>query len=157
MAVIHTITVNYEVKETSLDGKSSAQDKFTFNKSYTFTDAAGVLGATKMWADTRTLTGTESLDLAGGVVDKLGNTETFTKARSLLVHHDDTTGTITLGGGTNPFVGLFTGTIVLGADGLCLIVNPTSAGGAVTAGTGDLLQVVASDASTDYNIALAGE
>jgi hypothetical protein len=157
MALIHSITVNYEVKETAADGKSAGQDKFTFNKSYTFTDAAGVLGATDGWGDTRTLTGTESLDLAGGLTDKLGQTETFTKVKSLLVHHDGDTGTLTLGGGSTPFVGLFTGTIILGADGLCLIVNPTSAGGAVTAATADLLQVVASVAATDYDIAIAGE
>jgi hypothetical protein len=157
MAVTHTISVNYEVKEVSSDGKSVGQDKFTFNKTYTFANAAGVLGATKMWADTRTLTGTESLDLAGGVVDKLGNTETFTKGKSFLCHHDGATGTLTLGAGSTPWIGMITGTIILGADGLCLIVNPTSAGGAVVAGTGDLLQVVASVAATDYDIALAGE
>jgi hypothetical protein len=157
MSVICNITVNVEMKETRADGKAQGQDRFIFRKSYTFANQAGVLGATKCWGDTRTVTGTDPLDISGGVVDQLGQTETFTKGKVLLVHHDDTTGTITVGGGSAPYVGLFSGTITLGADGLVLIVNPTSAGGAVVPTTGDTLQIVASVADTDVDVAFAGE
>lgn len=158
MSVITNVTVTVEMKETSVDGKAAGQDKFNFSKTYTFVDAAGVLGATKCWGDSMDTTTTPtSLDLAGGVVDKLGQTETFTKAKVFLGHHDGETGLVTFGGGSNPFVGLFTGTIPLGADGLVLIVNPTAAGGTVTAGTGDLLQVVASAGTIAADAAIAGE
>jgi hypothetical protein len=157
MAVTTTVTVTVNTRETLVDGDNTAQDKFSFTKTYTFADAAGVLGATKVWADYRTITGTDTLDVAGGVVDKLGQTEAFAKEKMLLLHHGGSTGTLTLGGGSNPAVGLFTGTIPLGADGLVLIVNPTAAGGAVTAGTGDVHQIVASVAATPATIAAAAE
>lgn len=157
MATRLTVTVTVSMVEVLTDGAIISQDKFPFTKTYTFVDATGDLGSPKVWADEMSVTGTQSVDIAGGVTDKLGQVETFLEEKLLLVHHGGATGTVTVGGGSNPAIGLFTGTIPLAADGLVLIVNPTATGGAVTAATGDLHQLVATVAATPVTMAVAGE
>lgn len=144
-------------KELITDGHGSSQDNQVVADTLTFVDAAGALGVTAQWKDSRTLTGTESLDLAGGVTNRFGAAKTFTKNKVFYVKNTSESGTITVGGGSNPFVGWFTGTIVLAAGEIMSFGSPTASGKAVVAGTGDLVQVVASVSSMTYDIVILGE
>lgn len=157
MSLVDTLGIQIVCKETLVDGVGLGTDSQPVSDSITFANAAGALGVTKRWGDSRVLTGTDSLDLAGGVTDRFGVVKTFTKNKLLYIKHTFATGTLTIGGGSNPWIGWFTGTIVLNPGGILLFVDPTSAGKTVTAGTGDLLQIVASVASQTYNIVVMGE
>lgn len=157
MGISTTAGVSIAIRETTTEGGGSAQDKYAVNETTTFLDAAGALGAPNQWNDQRTnATTTESHDLAGGVTNRLGEVMTFTKIKGIFLWHRGTSGTLTIGGGSNPFIGHGTGTVVLRAGGKFLWLDETAGGGAVTAATGDLLQVVGS-ASILYEIAIWGE
>jgi hypothetical protein len=157
MALSTQVSIGVSVKETTVEGGGAAQDKYTVAATSSFTDAAGALGATDQWNDQRTnATTTESLDLAGGVTNRLGEVKTFTKIKGLFFWHRGESGTLTIGGGSNPFVGHGTGTIVLRPGGKFLWVDESAGGGAVTAATGDLLQVVGT-ASILYDVVIFGE
>ena len=157
MSVSVQTSIGISIRQRTSEGGGSAEDKYSVNESTTFVDAAGALGATRQWNDQRTnATTTESLDLAGGVTNRFGMVQTFTKVKGLFVWHRGASGTLTVGGGATPFVGLGTGTIVLRPEGKFLWVDESAAGGAVTAGTGDLIQVVGT-ASILYEIAVFGE
>ncbi|MEJ7637474.1 MAG: hypothetical protein WKF75_05635 [Singulisphaera sp.] len=87
MAVLARVTVAVELRESVGGGGIAGEDRLNFSQQYQFVDAVGPLGVTKSWGDERTLTGTEWLDLNGGVVDRLGQTEAFTTGKVLLVHN----------------------------------------------------------------------
>lgn len=157
MSLTTELLLNLTTKEALVDGSEIVQMSKKISKSINLADLAGALGATLRFADTRTLTGTESLDFAGGVTDKLGNTKTFAKNKLLYLENTFTSGTITVGGGSNPFVGWFSGTIVLEPGEFVLFFSPTAAGKPVVGGTGDTLQVVASVAAMTYEIVFLGE
>lgn len=157
MANACSMTLTISAKESISDGRGSSQDNQTVNEALTFLDAAGALGVTSQWKDSRTLTGTENLDLAGGVTNRFGVVKTFTKNKVLYVKNAHTSGTITVGGGSNAFVGWFSGSTVLGAGEGMLFFSPLAAGKTVTAGTGDILQIVASVSAMAYDIVVLGE
>ena len=120
-------------------------------------NAAGPLGVTKQWNDQRTnATATESLDLAGGVTNRFGVVQSFTKVKGLFVWHRGASGTLTIGGGPNSFGANGPGGMVLRPEGKFLWVDESASGATVTPGTGDILQVVGS-ASILYEIAIFGE
>lgn len=121
--------------------------------------------ANHVFTDTRTLlaSATETLDLAGGLTDALGATLTFTAIKAILITADEAnTNNVMLGGGSNPFRGWFadaTDKIAITPGGMALLVDPTAAGQAVTAATGDLLLVANSGSGTGitYTITIIGE
>jgi len=157
MSIQITAALNLSIRETLTEGSGAGQDKYTVTTNTTFLDAIGALGASNQWNDQRTnANATESLDLAGGVTNRLGEVMGFAKIKGLFAWHKGAAGTLTLGGGLNPFVGMGTGTIVLRPGGKFLWMDESATGGVVTAGTGDLLQVVGS-ASILYEIAIWGE
>lgn len=157
MAITLTTTVAVSIRETVTEGGGLGQDKYTISEATTFLDAAGALGAPNQWNDQRTnATATESLDLSGGVTNRLGEVMLFTKIKGILVIHRGASGTLTLGGGSNPWAGAFTGTIILRKGSKFYWDAEDATGAAVVAGTADLLQVVGS-ASILYDIAVWGE
>lgn len=106
------------------------------------------------------------LDLAGGVTDKLGNTITFAELVAVAILSEAEDGTanttnVTVGGGTNPFVG-FWGTsgdqIVLTPGRMMLVAGDSAAGiGAVVASTGDILRLAnAAGATAKVQVAILG-
>jgi hypothetical protein len=117
--------------------------------------------ADREFHDYRTLTtgATENLDLAGVLLDPLKNTLTFVTVKAILVVADAAnTTTLTLGNGTNPWIGPWgaTGVHAVPPGGVALAIAPGT-GWAVTAGTGDILKVANSaGASASYRIALLG-
>jgi hypothetical protein len=143
--------------QTTTDGSGFINDSQKVEKDLILVDLAGALGVTKRWVRTRVLTGTESHDFTGGVTDRMGNPLTFTENKILYIENASSAGTITVGGGSNPFIGWFTGTIELGPGEFILFFSPTATGKPVVAGTGDVLQVVASVAAMTYEAWFLGE
>lgn len=129
-------------------------------------DGTGANQANQMFTDTRTLaaSATESLDLAGGVTNGLNVTVTFTAIKLIRIRAAaaNTNNVVIGGASSNAFVGPFvdaTDKISIAPGGLFEILNPSAAGWAVTASTGDLLLVANSSSGTpvSYTIEIVGE
>lgn len=159
MSITTTTTVAVNIRETVTEGGGMMQDRFAVSTATTFLDAAGAKGAPNQWNDQRTnATATESLDLSGvgGVTNRLGEVMAFAKIKGIYVRHKGASGTLTLGGGLTPWVGAFTGTVILRPGSKFYWDAEDATGAAVAAGTADLLQVAGS-ASILYEIAIWGE
>jgi len=104
---------------------------------------------------------TTNLDVAGSLTDGFGATFTAVKIKCLFIHNLSTTAgnTITIGNGTNPLLIFGTGshTHTIGPNGILLIWEPSLAGKAVTASTGDILKILNDTANAiTYDIAIVG-
>jgi hypothetical protein len=134
-------------------------------RSFPLANGTGANQADLRFADRRTLaaSASESLDLAGSLVDALGTTLTFARVKALLVEASSAnTNNVVLGGAaSNAFVNWVsdaTDKVVIRPGGLLLLVAPGATGYAVTAATGDLLQVANSGGTTGvtYDITIIG-
>ncbi len=135
------------------------------DQSYTLTSGTGANQASNVFSDTRTLaaSGSESLDLAGVLTNAFGAVLTFTKIKAIIITAEATnTNDVVVGGAaTNAFASMFgaaTDKIKVKPGGAFAIVAPDVNGFAVTAGTGDLLQIANSGAGTGvtYDIIIIG-
>ena len=101
------------------------------------------------------------LDLAGSLVDPLGNTLTFVEVTAIVVRSDAANTTnLTLGNpGANGFFGPFgatTHTNIIQPGGAVVLIAP-KAGWPVTAGTGDILRIAnAAGATANYSLIIIG-
>lgn len=153
---------------TALADLSSANSRLDMSSIMLLTDGSGANQATKRWDDIRVVAGsaTDSLDLSGGgLVDQFGNAFTITKLKMIVIMVSDTT--VNVGGNqllltrpaSNgvPFLSA-PGNIPLDAGSPLAWGSPSAAGVTVTAGTGDLLNLVNSAAtnSITYRISLFG-
>lgn len=149
------VTLGAVVEETLADGSAVLTDSINTLESLTFSETSGALGVEGQWNDYRTLGGSaDSLDLAGGVTNRLGSTKTFIKLKLIDIKADSTNAAnITVGGGSNAVI---TALPALTPGAHVTIAWPDAAGLTVTAGTGDLLQV--SGTSGDkYTVVIGGE
>lgn len=129
-----------------------------------FADGNAVDLAQIAWADERTVTasGTDSIDIAGGITDAFGNTLTFTKLKLLALWNKSTTvgDILTIGGNANsvPFCSAANDKIIVGPNGIALLWNPSAAAYAVTGATGDIIDVIETGGanSVTYRIFLVG-
>lgn len=128
-------------------------------------NGVGAGQADRLWSDRRTLaaSATDSLDLAGGLVDAFGAAITFARVRALYVAAAaGNTNTIRVGGAAAnawaSWADAADNEIVLRPGGLLLLVAPDVTGYPVTAGTGDLLEVVNGSGGTTvtYDIVIVG-
>lgn len=128
--------------------------------------ASGVAAnqANTMWSDTRTIAAstTEDIDIVGGgLLDPLGVAFAPAKLRVIVVYAAaGNTNNVVLGGDANsvPFLSAATTTVSIQPGGLFVLCEPGLAGIAVTAGTGDIIQVANSGGTTTvtYDIVLIG-
>lgn len=145
----------------TLQGKFPTQttDRRNLLFKKTILDGQGANQAQKIFVDRRTVSGgtlTDSIDLAGVLADTYGNTLTFVDVRGLFIRNlgsDNGDGTFTpatgedlvIGGHINAFDTIFGGVaeskLTITPNGLFLWVSPID-GVAVTAGTGDILDIV---------------
>ena len=126
--------------------------------SITFTDGAGASAANKLYAATRTLSGSsEDLDLAGVLADLFGGTLTLVRIKGLYIKNTGNANIVVGGDATNPWATLLnsTGTLTLPPGAFILVGTPDATGWTVTAGTGDILQV-AGTSGQSYEIAILG-
>ncbi len=154
---------------TQITDNSGSQDApyapdGAFAKSYSeqLTDGTGSGKAQVVFADQRTLVGSaaDSLDLAGGLTDQFGATITFTKIKSIMIlpaaaNAED----LAIGGGSNPFIGWFADVsdVENVPAGGCSFHAYHTTGWAVTAATGDILEITAGAGGATYDIVIVGE
>ncbi len=154
---------------------STPADALSLAIANAFSFGSGANMANQIWHDRRILAGaaSEELDLAGSLTNAFGQSVTFAKIKALLIrnrsgevigaHAVATDAALTAGGAVaNAWVGPFgaaNDTLGVPAGGSMLLVNPTAAGWAVTAGTGDLLKILNADATDElcYEIFILGE
>ena len=141
----------------------------TYNLPYgyskTITNGTGADNANMFWTDTRTLTASssESLDLAGSIANAFGDTMTFTKLKGLIIEAaSGNTNNVVVGGAASnawaTWVGNANDVVNVRPGGVLFLYAPDSTSYAVTASTGDILQIAnsSSGSSVTYNIVLIG-
>lgn len=143
---------------------SAATDVLDYRVRQDFTSGAGADQADMMWTDRRTLSAsaTEDLDLAGVLVNALGQTQTFARIKAIMVKAAaGNTNNVNVirpaANGVPLFLAAGDG-IAVKPDGLFLWVAPDASGVAVTPATGDLLTITNSGAGTGvtYDIVIIG-
>jgi hypothetical protein len=137
---------------------------YSLTKTYTnrFANGLDADEANSFFTDTRTTSGNDDLDLAGGLTDAFGNTITFTSIKGMIIFADaDNVGNVLVGAeGTNEFssfLGNDTDIVKVPPGGMFCITNPAATGFGVTANTGDILRIASSSGSVSYDIILIGE
>lgn len=133
------------------------------------TDGTGVNQADRLFIDQRTVASAsnDDLDLAGVLADALGATITFAEIVAIFIINAPKTGNanttdLTVGLGTNPFVGFLGGTTPtmgpLKPGAFAMIGGGGAAGiGTVGAGSSDILRIAnSSGAPATYQIAIVG-
>ena len=144
---------------------STATDPLSYTQRTTLTSGTGANQADMLWHDTRTLaaSATENLDLAGVLVNGLGDTQTFARVKGLLVTaaSGNTNNVHFSSAGTNGVPGLFMALgdgVVIRPGGTFLWIAPDATGAVVTAATGDLLTALNSAAGTSvtYSVVIIG-
>ncbi|MEZ0212440.1 MAG: hypothetical protein ACAH27_05750 [Xanthobacteraceae bacterium] len=133
------------------------------------TNGVGVSQADLIFTDERTLalSGTDDLDLYGVLQSAFGATLNMAEIVAIFIVNKPKTigvaaslGTLTVGVGTNPFLGFLTGTTpairAIGPGGFLALYNPDNAGlGTVTASTADILRIANSSAGiSTYQIGI---
>lgn len=138
---------------------------FSVDKTITLSDGTGLAQAHLKWTDQRTLaaSATENLDLAGVLTDPFGTVLTFAKVKLLYIYAEAAnTNDVKVGGAASfAFATMFgdpTDVLSIKPGGVLLLIAPTSAGYAVTTGTGDLLKITNSAGTTTvtYSIVIIG-
>ncbi|MBX7264922.1 hypothetical protein KIF24_01875 [Micromonospora sp. Llam7] len=128
-------------------------------------DGTGAGQADRVFHDRRTLAASDSedLDLAGVLVDALGNAVTFARVKALIVAAAaGNTNTVVVGGADSnawaTWAGADTDTVVVRPGGLLVVATSDATAYPVTAGTGDLLAVANGGSGTPvtYDIVIIG-
>ena len=142
----------------------NAKYKPLINAIVNFASGTGAGQANSVFTDTRTLTasGTENLDLSGGLTDAFGNTLAFTRVKAILVvarsaNTNDVEVTRPASNGVPLFLSAGDG-VTIPPDGQFFLVAPDADGIAVTASTGDIITITnsAGGSSVTYDIVIVG-
>lgn len=150
---------------TSVLDLATAGVPLNFAKDIPLLNGTGANQADKIWHDQRTIAAstTDSLDLAGGgLVDALGVALTLAKLKAVIVYAAaaNTNNVVVTRPAANgvPWLTAAGDACPVKPGGLFVWVDPSLAAVAVTAGTGDLLDIVNSGAGTTvtYDIVLIG-
>lgn len=135
-----------------------------YSQQINITNGTGAGQANMVFSDERTVSAsaTDSLDLAGSLTDPFGATMTFARIKAVLVkaaatNTNNVNVVMPASNGVPLFLAASDG-IAVQPGGLLLWVAPTAAGVVVTAGTGDLLNLVnsAGGSSVTYQIVIVG-
>ena len=158
------INVNIDVAQAVQVGGQVSKNTIDIDFSKALANGAGADNASKAYYGLRSITasGTDVLNLTATLLDAFGAAITFTKIRGVFIKPAAANaGTISMGAGTNPVVGLLnsaTDKIIIAAGGYFMVVNPTAAGYGVTASTADKITITNNVASTvNYEIVIVGE
>lgn len=129
------------------------------NRDYSESFAVGT-GANQVatrYCAIRTLGGaTETLDLAGVLTDEFGDTITFAAIKAIAVYNSDDAAITIDTTISNGWTAALNGVITLAPGALLLLVDPSATGWAVTAGTGDLIEIGGTTGKT-YEIVIFGK
>jgi hypothetical protein len=134
-------------------------------RSVQLASGTGAGQADRVWADRRVIaaSGTDDLDLAGALTDPFGAAVTFARVKGLFIAASaENTNSVVIGGDASAaWAGLLSadGTLTLRPGAAVgAIAGAADTGYAVTAGTGDILQIANSGADTpvEYDILIVG-
>lgn len=127
-------------------------------------NGTGAGNASKAYYGARSISAssTDVLNLTATLTDAFGASLSFTKIRGIFIKAAAANvGTISMGAGTNPVVGILNSTtdkVIVAAGGFFMAANPTAAGYTVTATTADRITMTNNAASTaNYEILIVGE
>lgn len=141
----------------------TTDDTLSLNLSDTLADGELVNQADFVWHDEGTLSNTtRDIDLYGGLTDAFGNTINAKVIKCVLVHNKNTTAGqyLDVGGDANsvPIFVNASDIVRVHPDGIFFLWNPSAAGYAVTAATGDIIQLdsTGSGANISYEIVIIG-
>jgi hypothetical protein len=138
-------------------------DSFDQDYTTTFSDGTGANQGNMLWHDQRSVgTGSEDLDLAGGLTSAFGTTITFAVIKGILIYAAAAnTGNIIVSRPASNGLVLFAAAsdalAALKPGGLFLFTDPSAAGLTVTASTGDLLNIDSSSGTSVYDVWIWGE
>lgn len=160
-----TLTVSLSALLTNALDLVTPAANLAYAKNKSFTNGTGADKIQAIFSDTRSLTtgANEDLDLAGSLTSALGATITFTKVKALLISSAaaNTTNLSVGPAASNGWAAAFgdaSDKIVVRPGGMLLLTAPDANGLAVTAGTGDLLNIANSAGATaSYDIIILGE
>lgn len=166
MALTGTLTLTADITQTVVNNITEPTETMP-TETWTVTSGTGQNQMDLLYhvAGTATTSPTD-YDLAGSLTDSFGNALTFVEVRYIFIKvfgaTEDTY--IEVGGGddgagNNAFVNWVanaTDKLRIYREGALLMYNPDPAGYAVTAGTGDILRLVASAGSIKYDMVIGG-
>lgn len=165
MGLTTKIDISLEATATLAQDLGTLSFPLKVSRVFSLADGTGADQANQVFSDTRSLaaSGSEDLDLAGGLSNAFGQTLTFSAVKALLIKasssnaHDLKVG----GAATNAFaswVGDATDVLVIKPGGALLLVAPDADGYAVTVDTGDVLTVANGGAvsAISYDIVIVG-
>ena len=147
----------------TFEGQSPSMS-IDFSESHALTDGVTTSKADLIWVDKdRVLNATtEEIDLSGTLTDAFGDAVVFAKVNGIYIHNKQVTAGETLkvgGAAANAFL-LFdnaTDIYTIGPDGVFFLSEPSLAGKAVSAATGDLLKLDAgATANLTFDIVIWG-
>lgn len=165
MTLSSKVAVSVIAELSSALDLSTASAPLTLNKNVKLTDGSGLNQANLVFSDRRTIaaSGSESLDLAGVLVDALGATLTFARVKALLVSAAaGNTNSVLVGGAASnawaTWADAADNEIIVKPGGAFALIAPDASGYAVTASTGDILQIANSGSGTSvtYDIVIIG-
>jgi hypothetical protein len=162
VTVTSTFVVNANANLASVMDLVTVSAPSELKRTINLTSGVGANAADVVWSDTRTVTtaATDSLDLKGALVMADGSAFTPAKVRAIYISAATTNTTnLTIGADANSFLLLAdkTDAIVLKPGGVIFVADPSLAGYAVTAATGDIILVTnAAGASATYSILIVG-
>lgn len=136
-----------------------------YDKKYTMANGTGADQDNMMWTDTRTIaaSGTDSLDLYGGLTNAFGDTMNFSDIKGIFIFAASAnTNNLLIGGDTNAAVNWVadkTDIIVVKPGGMFCLYDPSAGGYGVTNTTADIFKIANSAGTTGvtYDIIVIGE
>lgn len=166
MALSGSLKITLQALLSGAADIGSRRQDINYTVSRAFASGTGADQADLTFADTRTLAASsnESLDLAGGLTDALGNALTFASVKALIIvaAAGNTNDVIVGGAASNAFATMFgdaTDTIKVPPGGAIVLADFGATGFAVTASTGDLLKIANGGSGTpvSYDILIVGD
>lgn len=162
MSLTGKIRLNVEATDSRTADLETATSPTSLSATWAITSGTGLNQANIVWSDERTLTtgANEDLDVSGGLTGLFGAVP-FVKIKGVIfVANAANTTSLTVSRPAANGVPLFAAAsdaVVLTPGGFFVLVDPSAAGIAVTAGTGDLINVLnGAGASATYRVGLIG-
>jgi hypothetical protein len=158
------IAVNFDISQYTAFDLRTVTGPLQKLYSWLLTNGTGAGQIDKLWADTRTTSGNDDLDVNGAAItDEFGGALAFARVKFLFVKAADANvGNVLVGaaaanGLISPF-GSATDKLVLrpGAAALVAAGSADATGYVSTAATADILRVAASTGSVTYDIVIGG-
>lgn len=162
MALSVRALVQLTAELTSALDLTTVSAPLSVGRQLTYTDGDGAGEADLIWSDTRTVagSGTDSLDLAGALTGPLGGTLTFARIKGLLVaaSQANTTELRVTRPAANAVPLLSAAAYIpVAPGGVFCWLDPSAAGVAVTADTGDMIDIVNGGGSpATYDVVVIG-